>query len=190
MPLEGEKLILREERPEDMDLLVALRNDLDTQAWSRTLPPDYTERMYMKRFEKREFSFSPEEGRFIIETKDSGEFAGTISYSGLEPRWSASIGIMVPKKFWGIGIAFDATETLLEFLYQELGLRVIRLYTQSGSPRAVKLAEKSGFKVSVRQREAIFKNGELYDNLVMDMLREEYFARHPEMEDNLPKASA
>ena len=48
------------------------------------------------------------------------------------------------------------------------------------------LAEKSGFKVSMRQREAIFKNGELYDNLVMDMLREEYFVRHPDLEDKLP----
>ena len=186
MPIEGEAVVLREERAEDMILLVALRNDLDTQAWSRTLPPDYTERMNLKRFEKREFSYSPEEGRFIIELKDGGDFAGTISYSGLEPRWSATIGIMVPKRFWGTGIALDATETLLEFLYQELGLRVVRLYTHSGNPRAVKLAEKSGFKVSMRQREAIFKNGELYDNLVMDMLREEYFVRHPDLEDKLP----
>ena len=75
---------------------------------------------------------------------------------------------------------------LLAFLYQELGLRVVRLYTHSGNPRAVKLAGKSGFQVSVRQREAIFKNGELYDNLVMDMLREEYIARHPELADKLP----
>ena len=45
-----------------------------------------------------------EEGRFIIELKDGGDFAGTISYSGLEPRWSATIGIMVPKRFWGTGI--------------------------------------------------------------------------------------
>jgi RimJ/RimL family protein N-acetyltransferase len=185
MPLEGEAVILREERAEDMKLLVALRNDLDTQAWSTTLPPDYTERMYMKRFEKREFSYSPEEGRFIIELKEGSDFAGTISYTGLEPRWSATIGIMVPKRFWGTGVALDASEVLLEFLYLELGLRVVRLYTHSGNPRAVKLAEKSGFRVSVRQREAIFKNGELYDNLVLDILREEYFARHPELEDNL-----
>jgi RimJ/RimL family protein N-acetyltransferase len=186
MPLEGENVRLREERPEDMKLLVALRNDLETQAWSRTLPPDYTENMYMKRFEKREFSFSPEDGRFIIETKDGGEFAGTISYSGLEPRWSAVLGIMVPKKYWGSGVALEASEVLLEFLFQEIGVRVVRLYTHSGNPRAVKLAEKSGFRISMRQRQAIFKNGEMYDNLVMDLLREEYYVQHPELEDQLP----
>jgi RimJ/RimL family protein N-acetyltransferase len=162
MPLEGENVRLREERPEDMKLLVALRNDLETQAWSRTLPPDYTENMYMKRF------------------------AGTISYSGLEPRWSAVLGIMVPKKYWGSGVALEASEVLLMFLFQEIGVRVVRLYTHSGNPRAVKLAEKSGFRISMRQRQAIFKNGEMYDNLVMDLLREEYYVQHPELEDQLP----
>jgi RimJ/RimL family protein N-acetyltransferase len=186
MPLEGERIILREERPEDMAHLVALRNDLETQAWSKTLPPDYTESMHLKRFQAREFSFDREDGRFVIESKETGEFAGIINYTGLSPRWAVSIGIMVAKKYWGSGFAYDAQEILLKFLFTELGLRVVRLYTHSGNPRAVKLAEKAGFRVSWRQRQAIYKNGELYDNLVMDLLREEYFALHPELEDRLP----
>ena len=100
--LEGKLVILREEQPEDMARLTAMRNDLETQAWSKTFPPDYTESMYLKRFEKREFSFSPEEGRFIIESKEAHEFAGTISYTGLEPRWAATIGIMVAKNRRGV----------------------------------------------------------------------------------------
>jgi hypothetical protein len=35
-------------------------------------------------------------------------------------------------------------------------------------------------------REAIFKDGRLYDNLIIDLLREEYFALHPELADTLP----
>jgi len=66
MPLEGEIVILREEQPEDMPLLKALRNDLETQSWSKTLPPDYTENMYLKRFQDREYSYDPQEGRFIM----------------------------------------------------------------------------------------------------------------------------
>ncbi len=189
MPLEGEIVILREEQPEDMPLLKALRNDLETQDWSKTLPPDYTENMYVKRFQDRGYSYDPQEGRFIMISRASGEFAGSISYSGLEPRWSATIGLVVEKKFWGTGFALDAQETLLNFLFVELGLRVIRLYTHSGNPRAVGLAEKSGFKIAARQRQSVFKSGELYDNIVMDLLREEYFIRHPQMVDNLPPLS-
>src|SRR3990170_6964868 len=36
MPLEGKLVILREERPEDVKFLAFLRNDLETQAWSKT----------------------------------------------------------------------------------------------------------------------------------------------------------
>ncbi len=186
MPLEGELVILREERPTDMQFLVDLRNDLETQAWSKTLPPDYTEWMYQRRFEERKFSYDRSDGRFIIVHKESGELAGTISYSGLEPRFSATLGIMVARKFWGSGVAYDASEVILKFIFVELGLRVARLWTHSGNPRAVRLAEKSGFKVSGRTRQSIFKGGALYDNLVVDMLREEYFALHSELTDNLP----
>jgi len=186
MPLEGKLVILREERQEDLKLLQELRNDLETQAWSQTLPPDYTEPMYLKRFEAREFSFEPHEGRFTIVYKETGEQAGHIGYTGLEPRFSASIGIMVAKKFWGTGVAYDAQEVLLRFLFVELGLRVARLWTHSGNPHAVQLAQRSGFQVSGRLREATWKNGELYDSVMADLLREEYFALHPELADHLP----
>jgi RimJ/RimL family protein N-acetyltransferase len=187
MSLEGVHIILREEQPEDMARLAAMHNDLETQAWSRTLPPDYTEGMYLKRFQEREFSYNPKEGRFIIISREKGEFVGSISYTGLRPRWAAIVGIMVDKKFWGTGFALEAQELMLKFLFIELGLRVVRLYTHSGNPRAVRRAEKGGFKVSVRQRQAIFKNGELYDELMMDLLREEYFTGHPDLIDNLPE---
>ncbi len=186
MPMEGKVIILREERPEDMPKLAALRNDLDTQAWNITLPPDYTAEMYLKRFQGREFSYQRSDGRFIIIEKSSGEFAGMISYSDLQSRWSAMIGIMVDKKFWGSGLAYDAQEVLLKFLFQELGLRLVRIWTHSGNRNAVRLAGRSGFKVSGRMREGTFKNGELYDDLVVDLLREEYYALHPELVDNLP----
>jgi len=186
MGLEGNLVILREERVEDLLFLVGLRNDLETQAWSKTLPPDYTEAMYRKRYEEREFSYTRHDGRFIIEVKQTQEKAGTISYVWLEPRWSASMGIMVAQKFWGTGIAVDSQEVLLKFLFEELGLRVVRLYTHSGNQAAVKLAQKSGFQISGWQRKSIYKNGRLYDNLLMDILREEYYQRHPEIEDHLP----
>jgi RimJ/RimL family protein N-acetyltransferase len=186
MGLHGESVILREERPDDMVLLTELRNDLATQAWSKTLPPDFTEAMHTKRFDGREFSYDRSDGRFVIESKETGEAIGSVSYSGLEPRWDVTIGIMIAKKFWGAGVARDAQETLLKFLFEELGVRVVRLWTHSGNPRAVGLAKKSGFKISYRQRESIFKDGEVYDNLSMDLLREEYYALHPELTDHLP----
>jgi RimJ/RimL family protein N-acetyltransferase len=186
MALKGNIVILREQKREDLQYLVDLRNDPETQAWSKSLPPDYTLEMYIKRFEGREFSLDRQEGQFTVITKDNDEFAGLISYTDLQPRFSATMGIIITRRHWGGGVAYDAQEVLLRFLFEELGLRVVRLWTHSGNPRAVKLAEKSGFRVSMRMREAIWKDGHLFDNLGMDILREEYYALHPELTDRLP----
>jgi RimJ/RimL family protein N-acetyltransferase len=159
---------------------------MDTQAWNRALPPDYTLGMYLKRHRAREFSYDRSEGRFIIEYKPTGDFAGSITYSNVRSRHDATIGIIVHKHFWGAGVAFDAQETLLSFLFRQLGLRVVRLYTTGGNKAAIGLAEKSGFKVAVRQREAVYIRGTLQDSITMDLLREEWFALHPEYDDLLP----
>lgn len=107
-------------------------------------------------------------------------------YSDLEPRFSATLGLSLAKKFWGMGLGLEAQEAVLKFLFEELGLVVVRLYTHSGNPQAVRLAEKSGFQVSVRQRQSIFRSGQMFDNLTLDLLREEYYARHPELADRMP----
>ena len=187
MGLEGNLVILREERPSDMALLTELRNDLTTQAWSITLPPDFTETMHNKRFEGREFSYDRQDGRFMIVDKASSETIGTIGYSNLQSRWEATIGLMITRNFWGAGVAQDTQEIMLKFLFEELGVRVVRLCTHSGNPRAIALAKKSGFQASYRQREAIFKSGQLLDNLQMDLLREEYYDQHPALTDHLPE---
>lgn len=186
MALTGKTIILREIRPDDIPHMTALRNDLDTQAWSRALPPDFTDEMIRKQIEGREFSYDPDMARFAIEHKATGQFAGYVSYSNLERRFAATYGIMIDKAFWGKGVALEAQEMLLHFLFMELGVRVVRLWTHSGNPRMIGLAQKSGFQIAFRQRESIFKDGKLLDNVSMDILREEYFARHPELADTLP----
>jgi RimJ/RimL family protein N-acetyltransferase len=189
MPLEGEHIFLREVQSADLPFLASLRNDLDTQAWPKTLPPDYTLEMLQQQHNSRQFSFTREDGRFIIVWKETGEAIGNISYTDLDPRWSATIGIMVTRAYWGTGAAYEAQEILLRFLFEELGLRVVRLWTNSGNPAAVRLAGRSGFQISGRGREAVFRRGRYYDSLAMDLLREEYYARHPEMVDGLEPLS-
>ncbi|MFX1253649.1 MAG: GNAT family N-acetyltransferase [Promethearchaeota archaeon] len=185
MPLEGEKVYLREQQREDIVKFREWRNNLETQGWSKTLPPDYTDEMYFKRHEQREFSYDPKQGLFTIIRKTNDEAIGLISYTGLEPRHSATIGIILDKKYWGQGYGYDAQEVLLKFLFIELGLQVVRLWTHAGNPGAVKLAQRSGFRISKRIREGVMKGGKFVDNLNMDLLREEYFERHSELSNNI-----
>ena len=186
MALEGKLVILREERLEDLQLFADLRNDLGTQGWNLALPPTYTERMYVKQFEEKEFSNERDGARFSVVHKESEKLAGYISYSHAKPRMGASIGISIAKPFWGTGVALDAQEVLLQFLFLELGLRVVHLWSHSGNERALGLAKNTGFRITGRLREGMYKNGRLLDTIVMSLMREHWFETHPEFEDALP----
>lgn len=185
MPLEGDAIRLREVREEDLPIFDRLRNNLATQAWSRTLPPDYTAEMIRRRYWDRDFSYRRTDGVFIVEVKESGEAAGMVSYSDVVDRMEATWGLAIHEDFWGTGVAFDAGDTLLRFFFEELGLRVVRLYTHTGNERAVAAFQKLGFRIAVRLPNAIFKAGRHADNLSMDLLREEWYASHPELEDGM-----
>jgi RimJ/RimL family protein N-acetyltransferase len=184
--IEGTRIRLREERADDLEFLTSLRNDLDTQAWPKTLPPHYTREMMAKRYESREFSFEPDEGRFIIEEKETAERVGFIGYMGLKPRFSAGLGVMVAKTYWGTGHALEANDLLLRFMFEELGLRVVRLWTNSLNPRAIALAAKLGFRETVRFRSSIYRKGQIGGSVVMDMTRQEFYALRDDLEDHLP----
>ena len=184
MPIESERLRLRELRREDYELMVSLRNDLVTQAWSRTLPPDFTIGMMAKRYDEREFSVRRDDATFIVEELETGRAVGYCGYSGLIDRHTAVIGIALLEEVHGRGYAGEVNELLLQLLFHEMGLQVVGLWTHSGNPGAVAAAERSGFRVATRFREAIFKAGHHYDNLYMDMTREEYYESRP-LEDRL-----
>ncbi len=183
--MKGETVLLRELRESDYPMLVRLRNDLDTQGWSRRLPPDFTLGMYHKRFDDRPYEFRRDWAIFVIETLAQGMPVGFCSYTDHRDRFEATIGIVVEKQLWGSGTAIEAADLLLKFLFHELGLRVVRLWTQGGNPRAVGSAEKLGFQVAARFSDAIFLDGGFHENLMMDLLREEWYERHPGLEDGL-----
>lgn len=186
MPIEGKRIILREHRKEDIPNRTKLRNNLETQGVAQSLPLDYTTEMHEKAHDKRELStLTRSDGLFVIEEKETKKFVGSLSYFELNPRFSAVNGISLLKEFWGKGYGYEAHELLLEFLFQEVGLRVSYWWTWSQNIGSIKLAEKSGYSIVVRSRDAIFKGSKLYDFLILELLREEYYERHPELKDEL-----
>lgn len=179
--MSGKLVVLRAPRDEDCEFIAALRNDLRTQAWNQRLAPC----VMPHRIEERlhEGLKRPNTGMFIVETKEQ-ERVGYVNYEEGTPRLSATIGISTLEDFWGKGHAMEAIEILLQFLFEERGLLVVRAWTQSGNMRAVKGAEKLGFKKSARIRESAIIEGQLHDTLMMDLLREEYYESRG-MEDKM-----
>ncbi|MBU4071821.1 MAG: GNAT family N-acetyltransferase, partial [Candidatus Thermoplasmatota archaeon] len=149
------------------------KNNMFTQAWNQRLPPNYTAEKMKKRFQ--DANEKPNSAILAIETTE-GVLVGNINYSESTPRFDATFGIAMGKEHWGKGLAEEAQELLLEFLFVERGIQIVRLWTQGGFPWAEKAAKKLGFRPMVRFRDNTIIDGKIVDTIYMDILREEYFS--------------
>jgi len=170
--LQAKLVRLRPIKDDDCEYLANLKNNMFTQAWNQRLPPNTTAEKIKKRFQEAN---DKQNSAILAIEKLDGTLIGNINYSEDVPRFDATFGIVVGKEHWGQGLAEEAQELILEFLFIERGVQVVRLWTQTGFPWAKKAAEKLGFRVMVRFRENTIIDGKIEDSLYMDMLREEYF---------------
>ena len=88
---------------------------------------------------------------------------------------SAEVGIMLgDKSIWNQGYGTEAMRLLLKHGFETLNLNRIQLYVYDANIWAIRTYEKVGFVHEGRKRQALFKNGEYQDILVMSILRSEW----------------
>jgi RimJ/RimL family protein N-acetyltransferase len=93
---------------------------------------------------------------------------------------SGVFGIIIGEhEYWSKGYGTDATRTLLDFAFGELGLHRVELEVNDFNPRAVRAYEKAGFRRDGVLRDSLYREGKFHDVFVMSILREEWDAFNP-----------
>lgn len=99
----------------------------------------------------------------VIEFK--GEFVGAV---GAHPKAgeyqrSATIGYWLGEPYWGNGIAAESLSILTGYVFETTNL--VRLQASIFSPNkaSMSVARKAGYQCEAILRQAIYKNGEFYD---------------------------
>ena len=77
----------------------------------------------------------------------------------------------------GKGYGQDATSLILDFAFKTLNLHRVELFTFDFNEQAQKVYLKAGFKEVGRRRKAAFIDGQYRDDIVMDILRDEWINR-------------
>jgi RimJ/RimL family protein N-acetyltransferase len=172
--LEGKMVRLRPYRDSDLEYFAQLRNDLRTQGWNQRLPPRATPESTRERLEDRQRG--QHSAVLAIETL-GGQLVGYVTYEEGPMRLRAMLGVITGPEHWGKGFAREAQEIVLRFLFEDRGVQVVNLWTTSWNERAVRAAEKLGFKPAARLREATVMDGKRCDSLVMDMTRADYYGK-------------
>lgn len=116
---------------------------------------------------------------FAILTRADDQVIGNCGLHRIDLKnRSAVLGIFIGDKgYWGKGYGTDATQTLLQFAFAELGLNRVELEVYAFNPRAIRSYEKAGFVRDGVRRQALYRGGRFHDIYLMSILRQDWNAR-------------
>lgn len=113
---------------------------------------------------------------FAVRLLENNELLGNIGFNSIgEIHRTAEIGIMLGNpKYQRKGYGMEALNLLLDYGFSFLNLRNIYLKVFEYNDAAYNLYKKAGFKEVGRLRKAVEIMGKTYDEIIMDMLKEEF----------------
>ncbi len=119
-----------------------------------------------------------DEHHFSIHTLADDELIGNCGLHGVDHKNSgAMFGILIgEKEYWGKGYGTDATRLALRFAFDELNLHRVQLEVYDYNVWAIRAYEKAGFSHEGKRREALFREGQYHDVLIMGILRQDWAA--------------
>jgi RimJ/RimL family protein N-acetyltransferase len=116
--------------------------------------------------------------RTLAEDKLIGELnLGVVDWTGRDAFVGLGIG---ETEYWNKGYGTDIMNVLLRFAFAEVNLQRVTLTVFEYNPRAIRSYEKAGFRHEGRQRRALNREGQRWDELYMGILREEWLEQNGE----------
>lgn len=116
-----------------------------------------------------------DKNQFAIISKSTDKIIGNCGFNEINSMHKVgTIGIFIgDMENRGKGFGTDAVRTLVKYGFEKLDLHVIRLFVYSFNESAIACYKKVGFKECGATREACMYKGKRYDEIMMDILREE-----------------
>ena len=182
---EGEKVRLRSVELSDLDDIMKYWNNLKLRRFLNTVLPisrgeeeEWIRSTWKSKKEGKEFIFT-------IEKLDTNKFLGMSGLHNVD--WinrSAELGIAIhAEENWNKGYGTDAMKVLLKFGFDYLNLHRIELNVFVFNKRALRVYEKVGFKQIGRRRKSLFREAQYHDEILMDILRDEWVEMHKKKEE-------
>ncbi|MEH7061166.1 MULTISPECIES: GNAT family N-acetyltransferase [Bacillus] len=113
---------------------------------------------------------------FTVRTAQDDRLIGFVAIHGIE--WNNRMGLLAigigEGNDRGKGYGREAINLILNYAFYELNLHRVGLDVISYNKAAIKLYKKMGFQMEGCMREAVQRDGECFDRIIMGILREEW----------------
>ena len=108
---------------------------------------------------------------FGIFLNESGEHLGNLKLDQIDfKKETAEFGILIgEKRYWSKGIGTEATQLIVDWAFNTLKLKEIKLGVISDNKGAVRAYEKVGFKVDSVKKKSVKIDDDYYDTIKMSI---------------------
>jgi len=179
--IESKRIRLRSFELSDLDEIMRhwnnmeLRNllgNVDRGPASRNDEEEWIRNTWKQRQERRAFMFA------IEAIADNKLIGGTGLFNIDWTSRSAMTGISIyNSEYWGKGYGQESMNLILGFAFQNLNLNRVELETFDFNKRAQRCYLKVGFKEVGRRRKARFIDNQYRDEIIMDILKDEWLTK-------------
>ena len=115
---------------------------------------------------------------FAIYSKDD-EFVGIADFSSRWDAWNPHMGVTIWPEHRRKGFGTEATKLLLKAAFDDSVAHVVNCGVPDHNKEGLAFAESLGFKNQGAERRAGVIDGEFFDYVLLDMLRDEYLKLYP-----------
>jgi RimJ/RimL family protein N-acetyltransferase len=169
--LEGDKVTLKLVEKEDLPIIVEWANNPDFFG-------QYDILMQISKEDGEKFYDSPNRGKYFFIQKKDGTKVGTIRSWDVVPGGSVNFGVEIGYALVsnerGKGYGTEAVNLLLDYSFLSSAITRIQAHTDTRNLPSQRVLEKTGFKKEGITRKGYFSRGELRDNFIYSILREEW----------------
>jgi [ribosomal protein S5]-alanine N-acetyltransferase len=180
MKLETERLVLRPIKKSDKKSLIGNINNLSVSKWLLAVPYPYTEKDadWWINHCKEKSRKKPRKGySFAVELKSEKRLIGGFGLDHIDyEQGTADLGYWLGEKYWRKGYAREGISKIIDFAFEELGLRRLVIPAFSENKGSNGLAKALGFTYEGTLREtAVCKaTGKIHSENVWSLLKREW----------------
>jgi len=177
MNLHTSRLIIRNFQDEDLDALLAYRNDPEVARYQGWSVPYLREKGKALIADMKEV-YTPMQGQWLqlaVEIKETGEMIGDVAVRihNHDSR-QAIVGITIALAYWRKGYGTESMTAVLNYLFNTLELHRVEADCDTRNTASWKLLEKLGFRREGHFIENFFDKGGYEDEYRYGLLQREW----------------
>ena len=163
---------------EDLPAIARWRQDLEFTALIGAPGEAHSLEMRQEFFDKNARMRS-DSAEFAIVLLSNRQLIGLGGLFDISRASTASLFVGIGERDqWSKGLGTEATRLICEYGFFFRDLHSIKVEVNGYNRRAIHVYERLGFKLVGRLREQIEMNGRRYDQVIMDLLRDELTLQH------------